>query len=716
MGRFHFWAADTAGSSYYRAQLPGISLQWLGHHVTGGMRLPHDWRDLDTLVGCRIAQPDSTKMWQHLKHETGIRLLLDLDDDYFHIDPSNTAAFRVWDRAMLQRLADNMALADLVTCCSEPLAAVLRDHAENVVVIPNGLPAQLLGKPRDYVADGRPLSVGWAGTSSTVAELPDAVRALNRIAAYPRPGGGVQVRIVGITAEHALSLGLKGRSIGALGWVPRVDDYLQAVSEWDVWVAPYRDTAFNRCLDAATLITTDHGVIPIGDIKTGMRVWRDGWKAVEEVWTETPVVGREIVTARGLRLALTNEHRLMTADGEWTKTADLTVGQRLKLTPEECPDLPYLEVPWPADGRITADGDADPLAFTEATDGPKVRLNELWGRILGLFVGDGGFNGPTSIGFACDGQDQDLIDRLVCDLQAIGLKAKVSTINTWGGEATGGREVKTACAHLTRFLASLGAAEPHVTRRRYWQRTYRVPPAVFRSPLTVRASFLAGLFEADGTVNKGSVTMTTKSLDLAEDVQRLLWSIGVPSHISKGHGAGKYADRSYWTVRMRRKESDLYAAKVGFLSIRKKGRLAELVATKPSNAALPLVWDDEIVSIGDRFVTPVDIQVEGSEYSAIGIVSHNSKFATKWLESSVLGIPLIASDIEPYRRVIRHGENGFLVRREHEWGRYLKLLADDPELRQRIGMAARGEASGSIMQALHVQWQAALTAPVGVTV
>ncbi|MFI5473228.1 glycosyltransferase [Streptomyces cacaoi] len=336
MGRFHFWSADTAGSSYYRAQLPGISLQWLGHNVSGGMRLPHDWRDLDALVGCRVAKPEPTKMWQYLKAETGVRLVLDLDDDYFHIDPSNAHAAATWDKAMLQRLADNMALADLVTCCTEPLAAVLRDYADNVVVIPNGLPAQLLGKPRDYTAEGRPMSVGWAGTSSTVAELPEAVRALNRISQYPR-AGGVHVRLVGIDAQQAMGLGLKGRQIGALGWVERIEHYLQAVEEFDIWVAPYRDTAFNR-----------------------------------------------------------------------------------------------------------------------------------------------------------------------------------------------------------------------------------------------------------------------------------------------------------------------------------------------------------------------------------------AKFPTKWLESSVLGIPLIASDTPAYRAVIRHGENGFLVRYEHEWGRYLKLLVDDPELRQRVGMTARGEASGSIMQALHVQWQAALSAPVEV--
>jgi glycosyltransferase involved in cell wall biosynthesis len=243
--RVHFWSADTAGSGHYRAVLPAMGLSWLNHQVSSGMRLPHDWAALDTIVGCRVAKPEPTRMWQYLKKQGKTRLLLDLDDDYFHIDPSNAHAAATWDKTMLGRLADNMALADLVTCCSEPLAVVLRNYAENVTVIPNGLPAQYLGKPRDYTAAGRPLYIGWAGTSSTVAELPEAVRALNRISQYGCPGG-VMVRLVGIGPEQAMGLGLRGRQIGALGWVERIEHYLQAVEEFDVWVAPYRDTAFNR--------------------------------------------------------------------------------------------------------------------------------------------------------------------------------------------------------------------------------------------------------------------------------------------------------------------------------------------------------------------------------------------------------------------------------------------------------------------------------------
>ena len=314
-----------------------MSLNWLGHDTSASQQLPEDWREqgYDVVVGCRIAKPGVSKTWREMR-DCGIRLVLDLDDDYFHLDSTNPGT-RIWsDTTLRQGLISNMRVAHTVTCCSEPLAAVLRDYHEDVRVVPNGLPAQYLGEPRDY--NPELLSVGWAGTPSTVHELsvPGVVRALNRIADYGRPGG-VVVRLIGVDSATAVRRGLQGGRLGALGFVQDVGHYLQAVAAFDVWVAPYRDTAFNR-----------------------------------------------------------------------------------------------------------------------------------------------------------------------------------------------------------------------------------------------------------------------------------------------------------------------------------------------------------------------------------------AKFATKWLESSMLGIPLIASDIEPYRRVIRHGENGFLVRRDHEWGRYLKLLVDDPELRQRVGMTARGEASGSIMQALHVQWEAALKAPAGV--
>jgi glycosyltransferase involved in cell wall biosynthesis len=274
--KVHFWSADTAGSACYRAVLPAAALSWLGHQTSYGVRLPPNWASYDTFVGCRVAQVDPSLMWIKLKDE-GKRLILDLDDDYFHIDPSNVHAAKVWDLEMLGRLAHNMGIADLVTCCSEPLAAVLRDYAPRVEVIPNGLPAQYLGHPRDYQAEGRPLYVGWAGTSSSMAELPETVRALNRIARYPRPSG-VMVRLVGISPEQAMGLGLRGRQIGALGWVERIEEYLYRVSEFDVWCAPYRDVPFNRAKFATKWLEASVLGIPLiaSDIEPYRRVIRHG--------------------------------------------------------------------------------------------------------------------------------------------------------------------------------------------------------------------------------------------------------------------------------------------------------------------------------------------------------------------------------------------------------------------------------------------------------
>lgn len=88
---------------------------------------------------------------------------------------------------------------------------------------------------------------------------------------------------------------------------------------------------------------------------------------------------------------------------------------------------------------------------------------------------------------------------------------------------------------------------------------------------------------------------------------------------------------------------------------------------------------------------------------------NQAKFPTKALEAAFLGVPLIASDIEPYRRWVSHGVTGFLVGYDREWEHYLRLLLDDPDLRARMGAAARLQATAHVMEGLAPEWVAALT-------
>jgi len=75
-----------------------------------------------------------------------------------------------------------------------------------------------------------------------------------------------------------------------------------------------------------------------------------------------------------------------------------------------------------------------------------------------------------------------------------------------------------------------------------------------------------------------------------------------------------------------------------------------------------------------------------------------SKSAIKALEWGALGIPSIASDWPPYSDYIRHGETGFLVKRDHEWLRYLSLLASDEGLRETMGDKAREQARQYVIE------------------
>jgi len=59
-------------------------------------------------------------------------------------------------------------------------------------------------------------------------------------------------------------------------------------------------------------------------------------------------------------------------------------------------------------------------------------------------------------------------------------------------------------------------------------------------------------------------------------------------------------------------------------------------------------------------------------------VFNQSKSDCKFLEASARGAVTIASDVAPYASVV-HGETGYKVRREHEWGRMLQRVYDDPD-------------------------------------
>jgi glycosyltransferase involved in cell wall biosynthesis len=277
-----FWSSSNDGSSWYRCDLPADALRWSGHLTGVTQRVSMDvlW-EADVVIGSRIATPDALGAWLAVAERPAAerpRLVLDLDDDYFSLDPSNPAA-SYWDGRMLARLRMAARAADVVTVASEALAeSVCRSVApwdalgvregdpgpDKVTVVQNGLHAGWLGTPRDYEADQRQLIVGWSGTASSARDFDLAAHALGRIVEYG--DGQVKLRFVGLPLDHpgitTLRRIIPARLhdlVEAVPWVKHGQEYLSACSGFDIWAAPYRPDPFveakfpTKALEAGTL-------------------------------------------------------------------------------------------------------------------------------------------------------------------------------------------------------------------------------------------------------------------------------------------------------------------------------------------------------------------------------------------------------------------------------------------------------------------------------
>jgi glycosyltransferase involved in cell wall biosynthesis len=73
----------------------------------------------------------------------------------------------------------------------------------------------------------------------------------------------------------------------------------------------------------------------------------------------------------------------------------------------------------------------------------------------------------------------------------------------------------------------------------------------------------------------------------------------------------------------------------------------------------------------------------------------------KWLEHAMLEIPMVLSDVGPYRDSVVHGHDGFLAKSKDDWMHYLSMLIEDAELRKKIGQ----DAKKSALKGFHIKDQ-----------
>lgn len=245
-------------------------------------------------------------------------------------------------------------------------------------------------------------------------------------------------------------------------------------------------------------------------------------------------------------------------------------------------------------------------------------------RLLGYFVGDGSLTGSaTGSAFNCSitSGEKSQTERILSAIAECGFVANVTS--------TGSVDKISVSGGSRDWIRKHGL--DHKTSH-----TKRVPEAVFTSPASVIAEFLAGYFEADGTVSgrgkgrdetyrtDGCVEFYSVHRDLLADAQHLLLRFGIQSRLRAKRGRYKGEVHHSWRLTMQ--SQDAVARFTAAIPVEglKAERLASVAAVRQAfdSDYLP----DPIAEVERCGHHPCScITVEGAHtYTVNDVVCHNS--------------------------------------------------------------------------------------------
>lgn len=346
-----------------------------------------------------------------------------------------------------------------------------------------------------------------------------------------------------------------------------------------------------------------------------------------------------VITSTGFVIeGSTDKHSVQLASGEWRKLADLKLGDVLRAGGGEGVfALEYVRVPINPWGVKVATKDRSAFSH-EAPRLPSIKVDEDWGYLLGALHGGGSVRPSYArlTGLPVDG----VLDRAAIVFESLGLSPRRSVTHRTGYGS--GQELEALTIEsvaFTDFLTRIGfmhAPEVKAPGRKQRQKVtvgfwcpwkvLRVPDLIFRSPASVVAAYLAGLYDTDGAVTSDGFSLASKSEEMLQGVKLLLCSFGVQTKICAAWNATY--QRNYYNLQASRFESIKLRQVLGpeMACKRKIASFDEKAATWSGDIEGELV--DTVEKVEDSGVQQLyDLTVEdGHSYVANGLVNHNTGY------------------------------------------------------------------------------------------
>lgn len=263
--KVNFSQSDFTGCAFYRMEAPHRHLSSIGVDSRIGF-LPQIGPTLneDICVIQRQYHPEAFQAILH-KRQAGIRIVGELDDDFWHLPVSNPAYFK-YSPAVIAEAERNAkekgeigqdvkflriksALGDFFRCCdavtvpTPTLAVQLRQFCKCVGVLPNYLDDSLW---RKFPAPPKPLRtcrIMWTGSDSHAGDIEPAFRAVKRILDnYPH------TKFVVFGWIPPMMEMFPSHRVEVYAGFQKVQQYFEFLTETPIHIglAPLAPTAFNK--------------------------------------------------------------------------------------------------------------------------------------------------------------------------------------------------------------------------------------------------------------------------------------------------------------------------------------------------------------------------------------------------------------------------------------------------------------------------------------
>ncbi len=387
----------------------------------------------------------------------------------------------------------------------------------------------------------------------------------------------------------------------------------------------------HKCLTGDSVVATaNRGLVPIKDIVPDDTVYtQDG--SAQKVTLSSYIGQREIVSIRtvgGREIHCTAEHKLCVLrngekewiEAQWLNPKDLLITPSFVANEEFRIKLPNVEYTKRDKKRICP---------------PSEMTTDLawW---LGVLIGDGSYSDTKEGQFWLTVSSPEVRDRFASLTQSFGIY-----VGSRKKQKSQSFDLYFNSLPLRRWLVNIDLDYDRAASK-------SVPSIVSESNATIRASFVQGLFDTDGSVNKdGRIIFTTVSRELAEGLHLILDSIGIEARKHKPqptsyvkNGTKTLTGNRTYQVRISGYDEQKFIDTVGFTRMDRLERWKSMEWSLKKCAHSKLKPNtDAIKTIAENvdFADVYDLEVENNHnFYANGLLVSNSQGTT--LDRAILDL------------------------------------------------------------------------------